>query len=146
MTTKEQTRFISRQPFSLDTLIGFCGTKKLATRLAIDLGDALRRADAARNWGYSDDTVFELSFWDGTLFIDSDEQYDLGINPESLVDFCFDRQGMQQDAYDEKLDATFYLCSHGQKTMDDVGRRFIAVRYEYKEDSYAVSAWWLTKE
>ena len=139
MPTKEQTRFISRQPFSLDTLVAFCGTKKLATRLAIDLGDALNEADRAENRGDSGDSAFELMFWDGTLFIDSDEQYDLGINPESLVDFCFDRQGMQQDAYDEKLDATFYLCRIK-------GRKFIAVRYEYKSDDYAVSAWWLTKK
>tara|TARA_Y100000034_G_C6651353_1_gene285115 strand:- start:169 stop:600 length:432 start_codon:yes stop_codon:yes gene_type:complete len=138
MPTKEQTRHIDRQPFQLDTLVEFCGTKKLAQRLAVDLGDALNEADRARNRGDSDDTAFELMFWDGTLFLDSDDQYDtLLIHLVAPTTVCSDVG--YRSAYDEALDATFYLGNYGR-------HRFIAVRYEFKEDEYAVSAWWLTRD
>ena len=131
--TREQQKQISRQPFPAERLIEFCETKQLAKRLACDMGDALLEADRATSRGESDDTAFELMFWDGTLFLDTDEMFDLGIDADSLIDFG------SVSAYDEKLDATFWLCSTRR-------RKFVAVRYEYKEDEYAVSAWWLSSK
>ena len=127
--TKKQNVSLNRQPSSMESLEKFCGTKTLAKSLAISLGNALMDSDNARKRGDSDDTEFELMFWYGNLFLDDDDLYDAGINDAYLTDYS------DAYTYDERLDATFYLCFYR-------GRKFIAVRYEFKDD-YAVSAWWL---
>jgi hypothetical protein len=132
-TTKSEQRHIARQPFDIERLVEFCGTKKLAKQLAVDLGDALDEADRARRNGECGDTMFESMFWNGVLFIGSDELYDMNVSTKTLVDYC------SATAYDSELDATFHLCSYGR-------RRFIAVQFEFKGYQYAVSAWWLTRE
>ena len=133
LATHEQQKLIDRQPFATDRLVAFCGTKRLAKKLACDLGDSLLESDRARSCGDCDDTAFELVFWYGGLFIGSDELYDMGVNVESLVDYTV------ESACDERLDAEFCLCRYRD-------RRFIVVRYEFQEDECALSAWWLTRE
>lgn len=131
--TKEQSRHIARQPFDMDKLVAFCGTNKFAKQLAVDMGDALEESDRARRNGDSDDTRFELMFWNGILFISDDTLFDMGIAADTVVDYS------EADAYDDQLDATFSLCNYGR-------RKFIVVRYEFKEDKHALSAWWLTRD
>lgn len=133
MPTKQQTEYINRQPLAMQALIEFCGTKKLATALACELGDSLTEADRAISRCESADTQFENWFWDGRLFIDSDDAYELGIDVDTLEDHA----ASGHFAYDETLDATFILCKYK-------GRKIVAMRYEYKEAPFALSAWFLS--
>lgn len=119
-----------RQPFTLDELHQFCGTKKLAQQLATDLGNALIEADRARNEGMCDDTIFEHMFWDGTLFLTDDDMFDCHVEPCNLPLCCDFRK------YDDALDATIHLCSFQ-------GRKIIVVEYHFKDEEYSLSAWFL---
>ncbi len=111
----------------------FCGTKALASALLRNLGAAMIYADDALSKNESEDTEFEIQFWDGRLAIDSDTMFDVGIRPDTIDDLSRVRK------FDDKLDATIIL---GITTN---GRKFIAVRWEFKEDEYSLTAWWLRK-
>ena len=135
--TKDETTKINRQPFEIETLIQFCETKKAAKRFAMDLGDALLEGDRAERFGDSPDTAFEMMFWDGRLFMGSDEMFDNfwfhpDLRPEDDLPIA------QFSVYDKKLDATIYLGDWQEKWL----RRWILVRYEWKDSEYAWSGWW----
>ena len=130
--TKQQKQFIDRQPFAVQELVAFCGTKKLAKQLAVELGDALCEADRSREKGESDDTTFEMMFWDGIKFFGEDELFDLGIRSKDDISYF-----AMAKAYEEPMDATFFLCETRRK------RKFILVVYEFNG---LMSAWWLTRD
>lgn len=131
---KTQTSHFDAQPFSLEQLHRFCGTKKLAERLGCDLGEAILEAGNARNRGESEDTAFELMFWCGTLVLDDDEMCENGINLDD-IGLLSSHKG-----YDETLDADIYLG----ETCEE--RKFIVVEWLWKEEQYALDAWWLERE
>jgi hypothetical protein len=149
--TREQVQFIDRQPFkNYDQVVQFCGTKKLAKQLLVDMGDALCESDRARQKGDFDDSVFELMFWNGTLFLTPDDQYDYELTTEDQL-----HEQSHVTAYDSQLDATFFLG----KTV--CGRKFVAVSYSHKEKEFGIrdrvrrsppitlgdfaAIWWLEK-
>lgn len=139
--TREQSAQIARQPFESSALVEFFGTKKAAKYFACNLGEALQEADKSISRGESEDTAFEMMFWDGRLFLGSDEMYDSfwsidGIGFNGDYDPGVIAESM---AYDENLDATIYLG----RTNYDRDRRWAIIRYEWKENEYAWSGWWL---
>ena len=139
--TKAETKAIARQPFDHDRAIEFCGSKKLAKRLLVNLGEALLEADKAIARGESEDTEFELMFWDGTLGLDeddlylyfSDRHYSEPVN--EIEDYA------EAVSYCDILDATIALCQDRR-----TGRKFIALRYEFKDRCYQHTGWWLQRE
>lgn len=128
---KEQT-FLARQPFDVQKVIDFCGSKWLAKKLLLSLGEALLCADGARNRGESDDVEFETMFWDGTLFLSEDDDFDLGILSDDFE--CYTPEVCAVDA---ELDAEICLA------IGTNGSRFISVDWQF--NAY-VSSWWLTRE
>ena len=127
---KNQKEKVARQPFSEGDLYEFCRTRKDANSFAITLGEALQDADRAERMGDASDTAFELAFLDGTLFLDSDDLYDMRIRSES--DLYAVTRFLQ---YEEDLDANLSLCEEGQ------GRRFFVIAYRYKVEGVDLSAW-----
>jgi len=116
-------------------LTAFFGTKKSAERFLVEFTEA--RDTALREFrngaGRSIDCTFPEQFWDGRLFLDSDDLYDRGIDRTRLP--CFRR-----DCYveDEALECDVHLIRNGRE-------RIIVVDWTWKEDEYALDAWLASK-
>lgn len=139
--TKSQAAAIKRQPFSVEELQEFLGrgNASRAKLLAITLGEALEEADRAQARGNSEDLAFELAFLDGASCIDDDELYDCFWSQDESPE---EGPAAELTAYDESLDATFYI---GHNHAETAYRPFFIVRYEWKENCYAYSGWWLDR-
>jgi hypothetical protein len=131
--TKELRKAIESGPFAGKDLLPFFGTKKAAERFLADFTQA--RDEAVRDEKYgrrAADCTFPEQFWDGRLFLDSDEMYDIHLDRAGLDGFrCL------LTVSDEALDADLYVLRHGRRLL-------FVVDWSWKEDEYALDAWWLT--
>ena len=136
MTTKALQASINRGPFAgrEAALAEFFGTKKAAQRFLSEYTDARDYAVCLelRNIR-SADCTFPEQFWDGTLFLDSDDLADRGINRQTIASF-------RRDAYveDEALGCDVHLLRHGRD-------RIIVIDWTWKDDEYALDAWLAAK-
>jgi hypothetical protein len=131
MTTKQLQSLIDAGPFAGRDLTEFFGTKKAADRFLMEFTEA--RDTALREFrngaGRSIDCTFPEQFWDGQLFLDSDDMYDRGINRQALASF-------RRDAYvaDEAMECDVHLIRNGRE-------RVIVIDWTWKDDEYALDAW-----
>ena len=111
-------------------LTAFFGTKKAAERFLIEFTDAREEAiQQDRRHGRCADCTFTEQFWDGRLFLGSDDLYDRKINRQTLP-------GFRRDAHveDEALECDVHLVRNGQE-------RIIVIDWTWKDDEYALDAW-----
>lgn len=132
MTTKQQAAAIATGPFAQKDPTAFFGSKRAAERFLVDFTEARDQAvqDEKHN-RRSADCTFPEQFWDGRLFLDSDDQADIGLCRATLDDFVTDVV-----VYDADLDAEIRLVKVSR-------RRLIVVDWQWKEDEYGLDAWWL---
>lgn len=130
--TKDLRAAIAAGPFAGLDLVPFFGTKKAAERFLADFTEARDYAVKLEKSGSrAVDCTFPEQFWDGTLFLDSDDAYEIGLRRDTQDDFP-----VKVSVYDEALDADIRLIRYGV-------RRMIVVDWCWKDDEYAIDAWWL---
>lgn len=135
MLTKDVRKQVSSGPWSgrESDLEKFFGTKKAAERFLKDFTQA--REEAIRDYrggaGRCHDCTFPEQFWDGRFFLDSDDQYDIGLNRVFVSGF--DRRVYVEDS---EMECDIHLIQYGR-------RRLIVIDWTWKEDEYALDAWWL---
>ncbi len=113
-------------------LVTFFGTKKAAERFLVNFTEAREYAVRLDRRGErACDCSFPEQFWDGRLFLDSDDMYDAGLSRTSLP-------GFPRDLYveDAEMEADISLIRVGR-------RRMIVLDWTWKDDEYALDAWWL---
>lgn len=130
--TKDLRAAVAAGPFAGQDLAAFFGTKRAAERFLADFTEArdyaVREEKAGRRCA---DCTFPEQFWDGRFFLDSDDAYEIGLRRDTQDDFP-----VKVSVYDEGLDADIRLIRYGW-------RRLIVVDWLWKDNEYALDAWWL---
>ena len=117
---------INRQPFSMDVLVEFAGTKKSARLVAFELGQALIMADRARERGECHDVVFDSFFWDGQAILSDDDVDECELRLASI------EKNNYASEKDEDNGIRFWLAFRS-------GRRFFVVDHGDRDDG--IVAW-----
>lgn len=130
--TKALRAAVAAGPFAGQDLVAFFGSKRAAERFLADFTEArdyaVREEKAGRRCA---DCAFPEQFWDGRFFLDEQDVERIGLSLDTLDDFP-----VKVRVYDEGLDADLRLIQYGY-------RRLIVVAWNWKDDCYALDAWWL---
>jgi len=148
MLTKRQITEIAEGPISVEAAEKFFPTKKTAEQFLVDFNCARKVAINAEARGHGCcDTEFDIMFWNGQLFLDDLDLYELGIatNPKD-----FNPLIAHSSFNYPKMDATFHFYNVHIPTRMLCGKRsdnrqLFLVSYDWK--NYCnISGWWLTEK
>lgn len=135
--TKALRASIASGPFAgMETkLVEFFGTKRMAERFLAEFTEARDYAirEAKRGSGRSEDCTFPEQFWDGRLFLGSEDLDDRRIDRDNLIDFV--RAVRVEDA---GMECEIHLINTGREQI-------IVVDWTWKDDEYALDAWLVAK-